>query len=99
MPTKASETNKSKRYSIDGKTFTWITDEGDRIVLPMRIKLKVVRALADRTMDVSAMFDIIDAIAPGQSEVLDEMDVNDFSACFTAWQAEYQALTGATLGE
>lgn len=87
------------RYTIDGKTFTWTTDEGAEVTLPMRIKLKVIRGMADRDMDAGAMFELLEALVPNQSEVLDEMDVNDFQDMFTAWEREYKALSGASLGE
>lgn len=98
MPEK--KTKADKRYQIDGKTFTWTTDEGDEVKIPLRLKLKVVRALAGDDLDnVDTMFKILDQIAPGQADVLDEQDVNDFTLMFTTWQTEYNALTGATPGE
>ena len=87
------------RYHIDGKVFTWTTDDGDTITIPMRIKLKVLRLMGDKDMDATVMFEMLEAIAPDQSAVLDEMDVNDFQAMFTTWQDEYTKLSGATLGE
>jgi hypothetical protein len=97
MPTKKTDTGRS--YKVDGKTFTWTSDEGNEVVLPMRLKLRVIRQLAGRDMDAAVMFDILEAIAPGQAEAFDDMDVNDFQAMFATWQEEYNALTGATLGE
>lgn len=96
MPTKKAN---GKQYAINGKTFTWTTDEGGTVEIPMRLKLKVIRELADREMDASAMFDILERVIPGQADALDEMDVNDFSAMFQTWQTEYQKLSGAALGE
>lgn len=96
MPTKDSN---GKQYKIDGKTFTWTTDEGDTVTVPLRLKLGVIRSLAGRELDPAAMFEIIDRIAPGQADVMDEQDVNDFTAMFTTWQQEYAALQGATPGE
>lgn len=97
MPTKKTATG--REYKVDGKTFTWTTDEGDTITVPMRIKLKVIRSMADRDMDAGAMFDILEKIVPDQAEVLDEQDVNDFMQMFRTWQSEYTALSGATPGE
>lgn len=97
MPTK-NATN-GTQYKVDGKTFTWTTDEGATITIPMRLKLGVIRNMAGRELDAAAMFDIIDTIAPGQAEVLDDQDVNDFTAMFRTWQQEYTALQGATPGE
>lgn len=97
MPSKTTDAGKS--YEVDGKTFTWHTEDGGDVTLPMRIKLKVIRAMGDRDLDTNAMFDILEAIAPGQGDVLDEMDLNEFTRMFTAWQAEYQQLSGASLGE
>lgn len=104
MPEKKTDTGRS--YEVDGKRFTWhpVDDDGQTgtlpdVVLPMRIKVKVIRAIADRDLDAAAMFDILDSIAPNQGDALDEMDLNDFTQMFTVWQTEYQALTGASLGE
>lgn len=87
------------RYTIDGKTFTWVTEDGAKVEIPMRIKLKVIRGMADMDLNADAMFKILEALIPGQADVLDEMDLNDFQAMFTAWQAEYTKLSGASLGE
>lgn len=98
MPEK--KTDSDKRYSIDGRTFTWTTEDGSEVKIPMRVKLKVIRQMAGRDLDAEAMFDMLDKIAPGQESVLDEMDiVTDFQPMFEAWQSEYNALTGASLGE
>ena len=97
MPEKKTKTDKP--YSIDGKTFTWTTEDGDTVEIPMRVKLKVIRSMADRDMDAAAMFDILEQIAPGQGDTIDEMDVNDFTAMFQTWQTEYTSLSGASLGE
>lgn len=105
MPTKTSESG--REYEIDGKTFVWHPedDEGNTgsltaIRIPMRIKLKVIRALADRDLDdAAAMFDLLEAVIPGQADAIDEMDMNDFVDMFGTWQTEYTALNGASLGE
>jgi hypothetical protein len=98
MPEK--KTKADKRYRIDGKTFTWTTDEGDTIEIPMRVKLKVIRSLANQDVDdVATMFAILEQVIPNQAEVLDEQDVGDFAAMFRSWQSEYTKLAGATPGE
>lgn len=97
MPEK--KTKAGKQFRVDGKTFIWTTDEGAEVRIPMRLKLKVIRSMADRDMDAAVMFEILEQIAPHQADALDDMDVNDFVAMFTTWQAEYNALTGATPGE
>lgn len=104
MPEK--KTKADRPYSIDGKVFVWQPlDENDErgnlpaVKIPMRVKLKVIRSLASRTLDASAMFDIFEQLIPDQAEALDEMDLNDFQSMFTAWQEEYEALSGASLGE
>lgn len=103
MPEKQTPT---AHYRIDGKQFVWepVDDNDERgnlpaVSIPMRIKLKVIRGLADRDLNADAMFDILEAIIPNQAEALDEMDLNDFQDMFAAWQNEYQSLSGATLGE
>jgi hypothetical protein len=66
----------------------------------MRVKLKMIRQMAGRDLDPSAMFDILEQLIPDQAEVLDEMDiVTDFQPMFEAWQDEYNKLSGASLGE
>lgn len=97
MPDKKS-TN-GTRYTITDKHFTWTTDEGASVTLPLRIKLRVIRGIAKQDMDVATMFDMLEAVAPGQGDALDDMDINDFQEMFTAWQAEYTNLSGASLGE
>jgi hypothetical protein len=98
MPEKKAKSD--KRYRIDGKTFTWTTDEGDTVEIPMRVKLKVIRSLASQDVDdVATMFAILEQIIPDQAEVLDEQDVADFALMFRTWQSEYTKLTGATPGE
>lgn len=97
MPEKKTESG--KRYAINGKSFTWTTEDGDTVEIPLRINVKVIRSLAGRDLDAEAMFLMLEQIAPGRTDVFDEMDLNDFQAMFQQWQKEYQALSGATLGE
>jgi hypothetical protein len=104
MPTK--QTASGREYDIDGKKFVWHPlDENDEagnlpdVTIPLRLKLKVVRSLGGRTLDNDVMFEMLEALIPNQTEVLDEMDVNDFQDMFGAWQEEYNSVTGADLGE
>lgn len=95
----AKKTKAGQQYRVDGKRFVWTTEDGAEVVIPLRIKLKVVRQMAGRDLDNAAMFDMLEALIPDQADALDEMDVNDFQAMFVAWQSEYNAVTGATPGE
>lgn len=103
MPTKKSETG--KQYRIDGKKFIWTVDVDEdqdpvEITIPLRIKLGVIRSVgADADMSASTMFLMLEKMAPGQGDKLDEMDLNDFQDMFTTWQDEYEKMSGATLGE
>jgi len=98
MPEKTSKTGKA--YKVGDKSFTWTTDSGDTVKIPLRLQMKTLRAMSGRDLDdIETMFDLIDAVAPGQEAVIDEQDVNDFQEMFTTWQKEYTALTGSTLGE
>lgn len=106
MPTKT--TDKGREYDIKkGRFLVWHAevweDEGETpfdITLPLRIKLKVVRAIGtDAEMDADAMMKVLNLLVPDQSEALEEMDLNDFQEMFTTWQAEYEQLNGASLGE
>lgn len=98
MPKKTTEDG--HEYSIDGRTFTWTTEDGQKVTIPMRVKLKVLRGLSGRAMDAETMFDMLEQIIPDQAAVLDEMDIiTDFQPMFETWQTEYNSLTGASLGE
>jgi hypothetical protein len=99
-------TDNGQRYSIDGKRMTWYPlDENDEagnlapVVLPLRIKFGLVRDLVGQGLDAQGMFDFLNRLIPDQAAALDEMDLNDFQVMFTTWQMEYEALTGASLGE
>jgi hypothetical protein len=103
MPTKKKN---GKPYEINGKVFVWhpLDDDDERgnladVRIPMRVKLKTIRTLADRELDASSMFEILERLIPDQADNLDEMDLNDFQEMFSAWQEEYQKLSGASLGE
>lgn len=98
MPEKTTESGKT--YKVSDKSFTWTTDADGTVKIPLRLKMKTLRAMSGRNLDdLETMFDLIDAVAPGQEAVIDEQDVNDFQAMFAAWQKEYNDLTGSTLGE
>lgn len=104
MPTKKTDTG--REYEIDGKKFVWhpLDDDDESgnltdVRIPLRLKLKIIYAMAGRDMDAAAMKDILDALIPDQAETLGEMDLNDFQEMFRAWQSEYNALSGASLGE
>lgn len=105
MPTKKTDTG--REYEIDGKRFVWHPLDDDDVagnlpdvVIPLRVKLKVIRSLAGRDMDAAAMFDILERLIPDQAEALDEMDIaSDFQVMFQTWQSEYTALSGASPGE
>ena len=86
------------RGKVIGKVFTW-TDDGNVLTIPLRIRMKVLRTVNQDELDAAGMFAMIEAIAPDQTEVIDEMDVNSFVAAFTAWQSAYNNTTGAALGE
>lgn len=97
-----------REYEINGKKFTWHPlDEDDKpgnlpdLTIPLRIKLGLIRKIgSNREMDAAAMFDILEALIPGQAEAMDEMDiVTDFQPMFETWQSEYNSLNGATPGE
>lgn len=88
-----------ERYTVNGKTFTWTTEDGATISIPLRVKMRLLRSMADRELDATGMFDMLDALIPDQADALDDMDTNDFTAMFTAWQGEYKKLAGAGLGE
>lgn len=91
--------NKKQPQDHKPKVFTWETEDGDTVTIPLRIKLKLIRAMSDVDLDAKGMFVFLEALIPDQAAVLDEMDVNDFQAMFKAWQNAYNEAAGATLGE
>jgi hypothetical protein len=103
MPTKT--TKSGRQYEIDGKKLIWHADVEDDetpfdVSIPLRLKLKALRPFANADLnDVTAMFEMLGSIIPGQAEQLDEMDVNDFQIMFETWHEEYTSLNGASLGE
>jgi hypothetical protein len=104
MPTKTTKTG--REYEVTGKKFHWFPlDDDDKpaekpIIIPMRLKLGTVLEIgADQELTARTMRDMLESLIPGQMELLNEMDLNDFQAMFTTWQFEYELLSGATLGE
>lgn len=102
-PTTTPETPRyldDERVAIEGKTFVFTSAEDDlRVEIPLRLRLKVLRSLSGRDLDADAMFTILAAVAPGQEEVLDELDLLEFQEVFTLWQEAYNDKAGASLGE
>lgn len=101
-------TNSGRPYEVeDGKRIVWHASvdpsEGEEpfdIRIPLRMKVGVLRPLAGSDIDdISSVLIMLDALIPGQSDKLDEMDVNDLQEMFAAWQDEYTALNGASVGE
>lgn len=103
MPTK--KTASDRAYEVDAKRFTWHPESEDGedqladVKIPLRIKLGTILDLTDVDLDASGMATMLERLIPNQMDTLREMDVNDFTEMFTAWQAEYNLLTGATLPE
>lgn len=104
MPSK--QTKAKQPYRIDGRKLYWQPEDDDgvrgnlpEVAIPMRIKLGVLRDFDDQDMSPGVMFRILEKIIPGQADAIDDMDLNDFMAMFRAWQAEYNLLNGASLGE
>lgn len=96
-----------RNYTIDGRRLIWHPEDDDGaqgnmpdVMLPLRIKMRTVLALADRDLDSAGMADMLRAILPeSQHPLIDDMDVNDFQDMFVTWQEEYNSLTGGSLGE
>lgn len=92
-----------RTFEVDGKQFTWTTDDRFEdpfeIVIPLRIKLGYVREMNDRIEDAEAMAELLGKVIPDQADKFDDMDTNDFALMYGAWKAEYENLSGATLGE
>lgn len=94
------------RYTVEGRRFVWhgLDDDDARTVdvtLPLRLKMGLIRQAAGLgiELDAAGMFTVLEAIAPDQTDAIDEMDLNDFQDMFTTWQKVYEAQNGATLGE
>lgn len=106
MPTKTTKADAP--YEIDGKQFAWhpLDDEDRRdtlapIVIPLRIKVKLVRQISGFTDALGAdeAMQILDLLIPDQADAVDDMDINDLMEMFNTYMREYQALSGASLGE
>lgn len=103
MPSKT--TKSGREYDVTGKKFSWFPlDDDDKpsetpVVIPMRLKLKTVLDVAEMDMDAAGMRRLLERLIPDQGDLLDEMDLNDFQEMFITWKGEYEALSGATLGE
>jgi hypothetical protein len=102
-PKKKAEKDAKKnadRFKVDGRTFTWTTEDGDTIALPLRLNVKDVRELNDRPLDASGMYELLERVAPDQAPKFDEMDfLFDFQPMYEAWHDEYESAAGATVGE
>jgi len=97
---KAAPPAPDPRGRVTGKVFVWTSEDGVVIEIPLRITMRVLRSIGAGTdLDAGSMFDMLDAIMPGQSDVLDDLDVLEFQTMFSAWQSAYNAQTGASLGE
>jgi len=98
-------TEAGKGYEIIDRLMIWHPDQFDdeppipEIRLPLRIKLKRLLELGETIGSNDQMRQLIAIVAPKQIESVDEMDINDFQSMFLTWQAEYNNVTGASLGE
>jgi hypothetical protein len=98
IPENAKKPN-DHRVSVKDKVFTWTTEDGDTLTIPLRVKMKVLRQLNDIALDAEGMFQMVTAVAPDQAAIIDEMDANDFTAAFEAWREAYAEEAEASLGE
>lgn len=98
-PARARKPPQDHRARVDGKMFVWTTEDGAKLTIPLRIKMRVLRKVGDGNLDADGMFLMLEALVPDQVDVMDDMDVNDFTAAFGAWQAAYNQQNGATPGE
>lgn len=87
------------RGKIEGKKFIWTKEDGDTLVIPLRIAMGKIRELNDVILDADGMAQMIEATDPSLTAQINEMDTNDFTDAFNAWQVAYNSLAGASLGE
>ena len=87
-----------ERVEIDGKTFRFHAEDVT-VEVPLRMKLGLLRSLSGRDLDAETMFEILSKVAPGQDEVLDDLDLLEFQDLFSLWQEAYNDKACATLGE
>lgn len=79
--------------------YSYQTEDGIDIVLPLKFKTKILRQAASLD-EVEFMFYMLDNVADEANVLLiDEMDVVDFGKMFKGWQAAWQARAEATSGE
>lgn len=97
-----------RSYAIDGRRVVWHPedDEGTQgnlpdIVIPLRLKMRTVLQFAEHdSLDNVNMAEMLKAILPAAHQgSIEDMDVNDFQDMFSTWQAEYNSVTGGSLGE
>lgn len=93
-------------YQIEnGRRLVWRPEDDDgeqgevTVTIPLRLKLGVVLDVADLEQTAAGMATLLERVIPGQMDAVRDMDVNDFQDMFGTWQAEYNALNGASLGE
>lgn len=86
------------RGKVEGKVFTWTTEDDATLTIPLRMNVGTIR-LVSGDLDIDAVLILFDEMIPDQRAVVDATDVNDVMAAFTAWQSAYNDRTGATLGE
>ena len=82
-------------------TFVWESDDSDigTVRIPLRFKAKILRkALEMQGDDLGFMFFLLNAIGV-PDETVDEMDVLELNAMFSAWQAAWQSQNEASLPE
>lgn len=80
------------------ENFRYTTRDGDEIVLPPRVKVKVLRAVARADSDIDAMLGLIDAVASKKMRArIDEMDADELVDMFEKYSEAIAG--GASVGE
>lgn len=87
----------SERSTIIGRTFTWLSEDDEKVTLPLRVNMGLWIEFAQVNIDEESMFELFSRLAPDQVETMKGMDSKDFAAMYLAWREAY--VGGATPGE
>ena len=85
------------RFTIDGRTFTWTTEDDEKVTVPLRVPMDLVLEFAEVAMGDAERFSFLSQVAPDAEPTLRKMDRNDFNAMYSAWLLAYY--DGAKPGE
>lgn len=93
--------NQQPTSTVAGDVFVWDSPDPDvgQVNVPLKFKSKILRAAKKMQDDqLGFMFYVLDSIGVPAAQV-DEMDVGELKAMFTAWQVAWAEQAGADFPE